>query len=322
MKAIVQDTYGSADVLQYRDIDEPTAGEGRVLVRVRAAGVDPGVWHLMVGRPYLVRPVFGIRRPRERVRGWAVAGEVDSVGEGVTRFRPGDAVMGVGRGSFAELVACKERNLARKPSNASFEQAAAVPISATTALQGVRDHGRVTAGQSVLIIGASGGVGSFAVQIAKALGAEVTGVCGTANVDFVRSLGADEVIDYTKEEIGEGGKRYDVILDNAGNRALSALRHALVADGTLVIIGGEQGGRWLGGTERGLRAIVTSPFVKQRLVNFVAKDKAEDLESLAEMIEGGAIRAIVDRTFPLSAAPDAITYLEVGHPRGKVVVTV
>ena len=322
MKAIVQDTYGSADVLRYRDIEEPTAGEGQALVRVRAAGVDPSVWHLMVGRPYLVRPVFGLRRPRERIRGWAVAGEVDAVGPGVTRFGHGDAVMGVGKGSFAELVACKERNLARKPSNVSFEQAAAVPISATTALQGVRDHGRVQAGQKVLIIGASGGVGSFAVQIAKALDAEVTGVCGTANVDFVRSLGADEVIDYTKEEIGEGGNRYDVILDIAGNRPLAALRRALVPEGTLVIVGGEDGGKWLGGTERGLRAVLTSPFVKQRLVNFVAKEKAEDLETLAEMIEAGTVTPIVDRTFPLGAAPDAIRYLEDGHPRGKVVVIV
>lgn len=322
MKAIVQDTYGSADVLRLEEVPVPSIGDREVLLRVRAAGVDPGVWHLMTGRPHLVRAVYGLRKPRQRIRGFGVAGEVESVGSGVSGLQPGDLVMGVGDGTFAEFAACKHDKLVPKPVNASFEQAASVPVSATTALQAVRDKGRAAEGQRVLIIGASGGVGSFAVQIGKAYGADVTGVCGTSGVDFVRALGADHVIDYTQEEVGEGGNRYDLIIDNGGNRPLSVLRRALTPNGTLVLVGGEAGGNWLGGIDRNLRAAVTTPFVKQRLTAFVARERAEDLATLRDMIEAGTVTPQVDRTFPLSEAAEALRYMETGHPRGKVALTV
>jgi NADPH:quinone reductase-like Zn-dependent oxidoreductase len=325
MKAIVQDAYGSADLLHLRDIDRPPIGDDEVLVQVRAAGVDPGVWHLMTGEPYLVRAMgFGLRRPKVAVRGRDVAGVVAAVGARVTRFRPGDEVYGTCEsGSFAEYAAAPEKRLASKPANVSFEQAAVTPISGVTALQGLRDCGRVQPGHRVMVIGAAGGVGSFAVQIAKAFGAKVTGVCGTAKADLVRSLGADDVIDYTHDEIDRDGARYDVVVDTAGNRPLSLLRRAMTPHGTLVLVGGERGGgRVLGGFDRQLRAPLVSMFVGQRLRGLIAKERAEDLATIAGLIESGAVTPVIDRTFALADAPDAIRYLAEGHAAGKVVVTV
>jgi NADPH:quinone reductase-like Zn-dependent oxidoreductase len=323
MKAITQDTYGSADVLELRDVERPEVGAGEVLVRVRAAGVDRGVWHLMTGLPYPVRLAgYGLRAPKNPVPGMDVAGVVEAVGDRVTRFRPGDEVFGIGKGTFAELALADESKLAPKPSNLTFEQAAAVAISGLTALQGLRDHARVRPGQLVLVIGASGGVGSYAVQLAKAFGAEVTGVASTAKADLVRSLGADHVLDYTREDFADGTRRYDVVLDIGGNSSLSRLRRALTPTGTLVIAGGEGGGRWLGGTDRQLRAMALSPFVGQRLTTFVSKEAGEDILVLAELVEAGKVTPAVDRTYPLGEAPEAVRYVEQGRARGKVVVTV
>lgn len=323
MKAVVQDRYGSADVLELADIERPEAGEGEVLVRVRAAGLDAGVWHLMTGRPYLLRLMgFGLRAPKVPVRGREVAGRVESVGGAVTRFRPGDEVFGFCEGSFAEYVSAPEDRFAPKPANLTLEQAAATAVSGVTALQAVRDAGRVRAGQKVLVIGAAGGVGTFAVQLAKAFGADVTGVCSTTKTDLVRSLGADDVIDYTREDFADRPQRYDVILDTAGNRSLSHLRRALAPRGTLVIVGGENGGRLLGGTDRVLRALLLSPFVRQRLRGLFSAERREDLEALRELIEAGEVTPAIDRTYALSEVPEAIRYLSEGSARGKVVITV
>jgi NADPH:quinone reductase-like Zn-dependent oxidoreductase len=323
MKAIVQDAYGSADVLALRDIDKPEAGDGEVLVRVHAAGVDRGAWHLMTGLPYPIRLAgVGFRAPKNKVLGSEVAGQVEAVGRDVTRFRPGDEVMGTCHGSFAEYACGRQDRLAAKPANLGFDQAAAVPISGSTALQALRDQGRVQAGQSVLIAGASGGVGSFAVQLAKAFDTEVTGVCSTSKIDLVRSLGADHVIDYAHEDFTDGRHRYDLVLDIGGNTPVTRLRRALIPEGTLVIVGGENGGRWLGGLQRQLQALVMSPFVRQRLRVFVAREHYEELETLTELIEAGKVTPAVDRTYPLSDAPQAIRYLEQGHARGKVVIAV
>jgi NADPH:quinone reductase-like Zn-dependent oxidoreductase len=320
MKAIVQDTYGSTDVLDLGDIDEPVVGDNDVLVRVHAAGVDRGVWHLMTGLPYLIRLVSGLRAPKTRVPGMDVAGRVEAVGKDVTRFQPGDEVFGTCRGSYAEYANAREDKIAPKPANLTFEQAAAVPISASTALQGLRDAGKVQPGHKVLIIGAAGGVGTYAVQLAKAFGAEVTGVCSTTKVDVVRSIGADHVIDYTRDDFAETGQRYDLILDIAGNRSLSHLRRALTPRGTLVIAGGEEGGRWFGGIDRQLRAHMLSPFVGQRLGTFISKQNSEDLVVLTGFIEAGKVTPVIDTTYPLSEAPEAIRYLAEGHARGKVVI--
>ena len=323
MKAIVQDRYGSADVLELRDIDPPVVGDDDVLLQVRAAGVDPGVWHLMTGLPYLVRVMgYGLRKPKVGVRGRDVSGRVEAVGRNVTRFQPGDEVFGTCEGSFAEYVAAREDKLVLKPANLSFEQAAAVPISALTALQAVRDKGHVEPGHKVLVIGAGGGVGTYAVQIAKSFGAEVTGVCSTAKVDLVRSLGADHVIDYTIEDFGDGTSRYDVIIDNAGNRSLSRLRSALAPKGVLVIVGGEEGGPWVGPANRLLPAILVSPFVSQKLAVLMSVEHQEDLQTMAEMIEAGKVVPVISRTYPLIEAPDAVRYVGDGHATGKVVVTV
>ncbi len=323
MKAIVQDMYGSPDVLELREIDKPVVGGDEVLVRVHAAGVDQGVWHLTAGLPYLVRVAgVGLRAPKNPVRGVDVAGRVEAVGENVTRFGPGDEVFGTCRGSFAEYACAGADRLVPKPANLTFEQAAAVPVSGCTALQGVRDRGKVRAGQRVLIIGAGGGVGTFAVQLAKAFGAEVTGVCSTTKVELVRSIGADRVIDYTREDFADGRNRFDVILDIAGNRSLSHLRRALAPEGTLVIVGGEGGGRWLGGVDRTLRALMLSPFARQKLGTWVATQRKEDLEALRELLEAGKVTPVVDRTFLLSEVPEAIRYLRDGRARGKVVITV
>ncbi|HEY6596842.1 MAG TPA: NAD(P)-dependent alcohol dehydrogenase [Asanoa sp.] len=323
MKAIVQDTYGSTDVLQLRDIGKPRIAADEVLVRVRAAGVDRGVWHLMTGLAYPIRLAgYGLRAPKTPVPGMDLAGVVEAIGAGVTRFRPGDEVFGTGKGAFAEYARAPEAKLAHKPANLTFEQAAAVGISGSTALQAVRDHGGVRPGQRVLIIGASGGVGTFAVQLAKAFGAEVTAVSSTAKVDLVRSLGADHVVDYTREDFATGDRRYDVIVDIGGNTSLSRLRRALTPKGTLVITGGEASGRWIGGYDRQLRAVLLSRFVSQDLKTFINNERYDNLIVLTELIEAGQVTPVVDRTFPLAEAPQAIRYLEQGKARGKVVVTI
>src|SRR5919112_447874 len=323
MKAIVQDEYGSPDVLELRVIDIPEIAHDEVLVHVHAAGVGRDVWHVMAGLPYPIRLAgFGLRAPKNPVMGSDVAGVVETVGKDVSRFRPGDEGFGIGKGSYAEYVCAPEDKLAPKPANLTFEQAAVLAIMGSTALQAVRDHGKVRSGQEVLIIGASGGVGTYAVQIAKAFGAYVTGVCSTTKVEMVRSIGADHVIDYTQEDFAEGDQRYDVILDIGGKSSLSPLLRALASRGTLVIVGGEGGGRWLGGTDRQLRAMILSPFVSQKLGTFVSTPNHEDLLVLTELIESGKVTPVIDRTYPLSEVPEAIRYLEGGHARGKVVITV
>ncbi len=323
MKAIVQDRYGTVDVLELREIDRPQVGDDEVLVRVHAAGVDPGVWHLMTGLPYLIRIAgYGFRAPKSPVRGNDVAGRVEAVGKGVNQFQVGDEVFGTADGTFAEYVSAKATNVAPKPANLSFEQAAAVPTSALTALQGLRDHGEAKPGQRVLIIGASGGIGTFAVQLAKAFGAEATGVCSTSKVDMVRSLGADHVIDYVRDDFTQMAQRYDLILDMAGNRSLSTLRRALTSAGTLVIVGGEEGGPWLGGTDRQIRALLLSPFVRQRLRTFVAKESADDLLVLKELIESGKVTPVIDRTYELGESAEAIRDLYEGRACGKLVLSV
>jgi len=323
MKAIVQDTYGSADVLELRDIGTPEIAAGEVLVRVHAAGVDRGVWHLMTGLPYPVRLAgYGLRAPKTPVPGTNMSGVVEAAGHEVTRFQPGDEVFGIGNGAFAEYARAPENKLAPKPANLTFEQAAAVAVSGLTALQGLRDHGRVQPGQTVLITGASGGVGTFAVQLASVFGAQVTGVCSTTKADMVRSIGADHVIDYTREDFADGKQRYDMILDISGNPSLSRLRRALAPKGTLVIAGGETPGRWLGGTDRQLRALLLSRFVDQKLTTFICRENHEDLLALKELIEAGKVTPVIDRSYPLSEAAKAIRYLEQGHARGKVVITV
>jgi len=323
MKAILQDVYGTADVLELRDIARPAAGKGEVLVSVRAAGVEQGVWHLMTGLPYLIRLFgFGLKKPKVPVRGREVAGVVEAVGAGVTRLKAGDEVFGTSEGSFAEYVCAQEGRLAAKPRNLSFEEAAAAPISGVTALQAVRDAGQVTVGQKVLVIGAGGGVGSFAVQIAKAFGADVTGVCSTGKVGLVRSLGADAVVDYTREDFAAGGVRYDVILDTAGNRPLSVLKRALGPRGTLVLVGGERGGKLTGGFERSLAAPLFSLFSRQKFKGLVSKETHLDLEALASLIEAGSVRPALDKVFALAEAPAAITYLREGRSLGKVVVRI
>ena len=324
MRAVVQDAYGEADVLRLAEIDRPGIGDDEVLVRVHAAGIDQGAWHLMAGLPYPVRLAgYGVRAPKTPVRGREVAGRVEAVGPAVTSFRAGDDVFGVAEGSFAEYAPAAAAKLAPKPASLGFQQAAALPISGVTALQAVREHGRVKAGDRVLVIGASGGVGSFAVQIAKAYGAEVTGVCSTAKVDLVRSLGADHVVDYLLgDDLGAGERRYDVIVDTGGNRPLRVLRRALTPTGTLVLVGAETGGRWLGGVQRQLRAMLLSPFVGQRLGSFISSENAADLVALSELVESGAVTPVVDRTFPLAETSAAIRHLRAGRARGKVVVEV
>jgi NADPH:quinone reductase-like Zn-dependent oxidoreductase len=323
MKGIVRDTYGSPDVLELRDIDKPEIADDEVLVHVHAAGVGRDVWHVMTGLPYPIRIAgYGLRAPKNPVIGSDVAGVVEAVGKDVTRFQPGDEVFGIDKGSYAEYVCAREDKLAHKPANLTFERAAVVAISGSAALQGLRDHGRVEPGQEVLIIGASGGVGTFAVQIAKAFGARVTGVCSTTKVDMVRSIGADHVIDYTREDFAEGEQHYDLIFDIGGNSTLARLRRTLTPEGTLVIVGGEGGGRWFGGIDRQLRALLLSPFVSQKLGTFVNKENHEDLIALKELIESGKLTPVIDRTYPLSEVPEAIRYLEEGNARGKVVITV
>jgi NADPH:quinone reductase-like Zn-dependent oxidoreductase len=321
MRAVVQDRYGSADVLKLEDIDEPTARNGEVLVRVAAASAFIGDWHIMTGTPYAIRLVSGMRAPKQRVRGQDVAGSVEAVGEDVTQFRAGDEVFGVAQGAFAEHTTARPDKLARKPANLSFEEAATVPTTGCTALQGIRDVAKVRADQRVLVIGAAGGVGSFAVQIAKAFGAHVTGVSSTSKVELVRSIGADEVIDYTREDMADGTRRYDVVFDTAGNRDVSSLRRALTPKGTLVLAGGEGGGRWLG-MGRIVRAKAISPFVGQKMTNFLGRANSKDLLALKDLIEAGKVRPVIGSTYPLAQVPKAIGELGTGHGRGKVVIVV
>ncbi|WP_128374417.1 NAD(P)-dependent alcohol dehydrogenase [Streptomyces cavernae] len=322
MKAIVQDVYGSADVLEMRDIDRPSPGDGEVLVRVHAVGVGPDVWHLMTGLPYPARLVFGLRRPRNPVPGWDAAGRVEAVGANVTDFKPGDEIYGQCSGSMAEYALAKAKRIAPKPGNLTFEQAAAVPVSGTTALQALHTKARLRPGQGVLVIGASGGVGSFAVQLATAHGAEVTGVCGPTAADFVRSLGATDVIDYTREEITDRAHRYDVVVDAAGNRPLSLIRRVLAPKGTFVHVGGEGGSQWSSGIGRHLKLALLSSFLGQNFRGLLAIIRREDLLTLKERLEKGEIVPAVDSTYPLAQAPAAVRHLAKGHPRGKVVVTV
>lgn len=323
MQAIVQHRYGTVpeDLFRLEQVAKPVPARDEVLVRVAAAGVDRGTWHLMAGLPYLARIAFGVRAPKIPVPGWAVAGTVEAVGEDVTELAGGDEVFGTCRGSFAQYATSTASRLAPKPANLTFEQAAAMPNSAVAALRAVRDHGGVQPGQHVLVIGASGGVGTFAVQIAKTFGAEVTGTCSAAKMDLVAAVGADHVLDYTREDPAKN--RYDVIIDIGGNRRLAHLRRALTATGTLVITGGEDGGHWFGAAlGRNVAAHLLNPFTRQRLTGFVAPESRADLLVLRDLAESGAITPAIDRTYPLSQAAAAVRHLADGHARGKIVITV
>ena len=321
MRAIVQDHYGNSDQLRLAEVPDPQAGPGEVLVRVGAAGVDRGTWHAMAGRPLAARLALGLRAPRDRTPGRDVAGTVEALGHGVTGYTVGDAVYGTARGSFAELAVVPLTRLARRPANLSVEEAAAVPVSALTALQAVRAGG-VKAGDRVLVIGASGGVGSYAVQLAVDLGARVTGVCGPAKADLVRSLGAERVVDHTNTPLPSLDERFDVVLDIAGHRPVRLLRRLLSERGCLVIVGSENEGRWLGGLQRSMGAALLSPFVRQRLVMLMASEDGTDLATLTEVVERGGVRPALERTFPLEEAAAAVDHVAGGHARGKVVVTV
>jgi NADPH:quinone reductase-like Zn-dependent oxidoreductase len=323
LKAILQNRYGeSPDVLQLDDIDQPVPGDGEVLVKVHAASLFVGDWHVMTGLPYVVRPKLGWRRPNARVAGQEVAGRVEALGEGVTRFHPGDDVFGTCVGAFAEYVSTPERLLARKPQNLTYEQAATIAITGTTALQAVRDKGAVKPGQKVMIIGAAGGVGSFAVQIAKAMDARVTGVCNTSQVDLVRNLGADDVIDYSQEDFATLGRHWDVIVETAGARPLRELRAALARRGTLVIVGGEGGGRWVGKAGRMVAAPLLSPLVSQSLKTLTVKHNGEDLRVLKRFIEAGKVTPLIGETYQLRDVPRAMRDLRARHGTGKTVISV
>ena len=322
MQAMVQDTYGSAEVMQSREIDKPEIGDDEVLVRVRAAGVNPADWAIMSGLPYIARPVYGLFKPKNAVRGTDVAGTVEAVGSGVTRFKPGDDVFGWSDGSYAEYAAAPEDKLALKPANLTFEQAAAVPMAGLVALQALRDHAKVTPGQKVLINGASGGIGTFAIQIAKAYGAEVTAVASTRNLEMVRSIGADHVIDYTQDDFTKSGEQYDVILDNVANHSLSELRRALTPTGTLIPNGGGFEHRWIASGGRIVRAAVMFQFGGQKLGNFLMSTNHEDLDVLKGMIEAGKVTPVLDRAYPLRETAQAIGHVGEGHARGKTTITI
>jgi NADPH:quinone reductase-like Zn-dependent oxidoreductase len=326
MKAIVQYEYGPPDVLELEDIDEPAVEDDEALVRVQGTSVNPADWHFMRGDPYIARLQAGLRKPTNPVLGCDLVGQVETVGKDVTAFQPGDQVFGCtfmrGFGAFAERASVSDELLTAKPANLSIDQAAAVPMAAVTALQGLRDHGSIERGQKVLIIGASGGVGTFAVQIAKHFDAEVTGVCSTTNVEMVRSIGADHVIDYTEEDFARGSQRYDLIFQLAGTDSPSKCRRALTSKGTLVLSSGESDGRWIGPIDRVMKALVLSPFVSHKLGSFTVKQSAEDLQFVKELIEAGELSPVIDRRYSLSEVPEAIRYLEQGHARGKVVITV
>lgn len=323
MKAIVHRCYGSPDVVTYEDLAKPTPAGDEVLVRVRAASVNPLDWHYLEGTPYLVRIDGGFGKPDNPRLGVDFAGTVEAVGKDVRRFKPGDEVFGGKFGAFADYVAVRdERAIALKPTNVTFEQAAAVPIAAVTALQALRDKGHVKAGQRVLINGASGGVGTFAVQIAKSYGAEVTGVCSTKNVELVRSLGADHVVDYTREDVTKGDGRYDLIIDNVGTHSVSDYRRVLNPNGQYVMIGSATTGHWFGWLEIPLVAWIESPFMNQKFGMMLADLNKDDLTLLGELMQSGKVTSVIDRTYKLSQAADALRYLETGHARGKVVLTV
>ena len=322
MKAIAYLKYGSPDVLRYEEIEKPTPGESEVLLRVRAASVNPYDWHFMRGKPYFLRLMVGLQRPKDTRLGTDVAGQVEAVGKNVTQFKAGDEVFGACRGAFAEYACASETALVRKPSGVTFEQAASSPIAALTALQGLRNKGQIQAGQKVLINGAAGGVGTFAVQIARSFGAEVSGVCSARNVEMVRSIGADQVIDYTLEDFTRSGQRYDLILDCIGNHSLAACRRALNPKGVLVTAGGQAGNWMIGALTRGIRARLLSQLVSQNFVSLLAKLSKEDLTILGDLMATGKITPVIDRRHGLREVPEAIRYLEEGHARGKVVITV
>ena len=321
MKAVVYHAYGSPDVLHGEEIDRPGPGDGEVLIRIRAAAVNPMDCHFM-GGTYIMRPMTGLFKPKPTCPGVDLAGEVEAVGSNVTRFRLGDAVFGVGRGALAEYACARENRLALKPANLTFEQAAAVPVAGLTALQGLRDKGRIQPGQNVLINGAAGGVGSFAVQIAKSFGANVTGVCSTRNTEFVRSIGADRVVDYSREDFTRIGQRFDLLFDCVGNRSLFECGRVLTPTAIVVPCGARPGGRWLGPLPTLLKLLLSSRFVNQKVVFFVASVGTDDLIVLKTLIEAGQVKPVIDRSYGLGQASDAIGYLKEGHARGKVVVTI
>jgi NADPH:quinone reductase-like Zn-dependent oxidoreductase len=321
MKAVVNRDYGSPDVLHCEDVEKPSPGDDEVLVRIRAAAANP-MDALFMSGTYLMRPMTGLRRPKMTRPGVDLAGEVEAVGKNVTRFRLGDAVFGSARGTFAEYVCAADHRLALKPANVTFEQAAAVPVAGLTALQGLRDKGRIQPGQKVVINGAAGGVGTFAVQIAKSFGAEVTGVCSTRAMDLVRSLGADHVIDYTQDDFTRSAERYDLIFDSAGSHPLSAHRRVMMPKGTLIPFGMRPSGRWIGPLPQLLKLFIGSRFVSQHVVFFIAKVEMADLIALKELIESNQVTPVVDSCYTLSEAAAAIRHLKEGHPRGKVVISV
>ncbi len=321
MKAITHNRYGGPDVLKLEVVDMPVVSDGKVLVRVLAASLNPADWHFMSGTPYLIRLQAGLRTPKRSIQGIDFAGRVEAVGKDVTQFQSGDEVFGGSGGSFAEYICVSENSIVKKPANVTFEHAAAVPIAAMTALQGLRDKGRLQPGQKVLINGAAGGVGTFAVQIAKALGAEVTGVCSTRNVEMVRSLGSDHVIDYKLEDFAAGNSRYDLLIDNVGNRSLRTCRSVLSPKGIYVVVGGPKNGNWVGPITHLAKAIFAFMFVSQRAVPFIAKQTKADLLVLKELLELGKIRSVIDRRFDLKDTADAFRYLELGHTQGKIIIT-
>src|ERR1043166_2612608 len=320
MKAMVYRAYGSPDVLRCEEVEKPTPGDAEVLIRIRAAAANPMDYRLMVGA-YIMRLATGLRKPKPTRPGADLAGVVEAVGRNVTRFKPGDPVFGCARGAFAEYVCAREDKLAVKPASLTFEQAAALPVAGLTALQGLRDKGRVRPGQKILINGAAGGVGTFAVQIAKALGGEVTGVCSTRNTDLVRSIGADHVSDYSSEDWTRNAQRYDVIFDVVGNRPLSAWRRVMTRRGIFVPVGVRAGGRWIGPLPHFLKLLVSSWFVSQKVAFFIARVNPEELDALKELIEANKVTPVIDRRYPLSETPEAFRYLKAGHARGKVVIT-
>jgi NADPH:quinone reductase-like Zn-dependent oxidoreductase len=322
MKAMVYERYGPPDVLSLVDIEQPVPGDHQVLVKVHAAAVNPYDWHQLTGTPYLMRPSSGLRRPKSRVLGLDLAGTIEAVGHGVTRFRPGDEVFGARGGSFAEYVCVREDGvLLPKPANLPFEQAAAVPLAALSALQALRDHGGIRPGQQVLIVGAAGGIGTFAVQLAKAFGAEVTGVCSTGNMELVRGLGADRVIDYTREDFTRTGHQYDLILDNVGTRSIADRRRLLTAGGVLVGTSGPKTNRWLGPMTAFVKLTLAQRLGRVNAVQMLTKLDRDDLSAIRELLEVGAISPVIDRNYPLADLPEALAYVGTGHARAKVVIT-
>ena len=321
MKAIVQDRYGPPEVLELRDVDAPSVKDNEVLVRIRAASLNPLDWYQVTGTPYITR-IGALRRPKQPIPGVDLAGQVEAVGNNVTAFRVGDEVYGMRSGAFAEYVVADEARLARKPANLTYEQAAAVPTAGVTALQGLRDKGLIQAGQNVLINGASGGVGTFAVQIAKSFGAQVTGVCSTRNTATVRSLGADHVIDYTSEDFVHSGRRYDLILDIASNRSVSDRRRVMEPNGTLVVVGAAKKSRWFGPLGPMLTAVAAGRLGRQRIVAFIATNSTDDLNALRQLIEAGDVTPVVEQTYQLGQVPEALAYLGAGHAKGKLVITI